>query len=211
MNNSSTQKAFAENKILGISGSPRKSGNSDTLLKQVMKGCSESETSTRTVFLRDIQYSSCTGCEKCRKDKLCTGLDDGLTPLYPDILSSKGLVLVSPSHNYNVTAWMKAFIDRLYCFYEFEESRPRGWSSRLAGQNRKAVIIGICEQEKEEDMGFTLEAMIRPLKALGFDIVDVIGVYGVFDRGKVKENPELLNKLYLTGKELARKIREKEV
>lgn len=91
--------------------------------------------------------------------------------IYPGILESQGLILVSPTHNYNVTAWMKAIIDRLYCFYNFDDKRPRGWSSRLAGQGRKAVLAAICEQKNKDDMGFTLDAMRLPLEALGYEII----------------------------------------
>lgn len=188
-----------ENKILGINGSPRKNGNSDFLLNHLLQNTQEKGISSHAIYLRDHQYSSCIGCEKCQRDKLCTGLKDGLSSLYPLLLSSKGLVLVSPAHNYNVTAWMKAFIDRLYCFYDFANSRPRSWSSRLANQNRKAVIIGICEQEKKEDMGYTIDAMEKPLQALGYEIVSKVPVYGVFDRGAVKNKTEVLNQIDKIG------------
>ncbi len=94
--------------------------------------------------------------------------------VYNHVISSKGLILVSPTHNYNITSWMKAFIDRLYCFYNFTHDRPRSWSSQLANQDRKAIIAAICEQENEEDMGFTIEAMKNPLEALGYEIVGEI-------------------------------------
>ena len=80
--------------------------------------------------------------------------------IYPKIKGAKGLVLLSPTHNYNVTAWMKAFIDRLYCFYNFSARRPGDWSSRLAGQGRKSIIASIGEQRnRKEGVGFTLDAM----------------------------------------------------
>ena len=40
---------------------------------------------------------------------------------------------VLPINHYKITAWMKTFTDRLYCFYEFGEQRPGPWSCRLAG------------------------------------------------------------------------------
>lgn len=61
---------------------------------------------------------------------------------------------------------MKAFIDRLYCFYNLGSDRPRSWSSQFANQNRVAVLAAISEQESSEDMGFTLKAMRMPLEAL---------------------------------------------
>ena len=126
-----------------------------------------------------------------------------MSVLYPEVHQARGLVLVSPTHNYNITSWMKAFIDRLYCFYTFAETRPRAWSSRLAGQGRKAVLAAICEQEDQKDMGFTLEAMRLPLEALGYEIVGELPVFRIFDRGKVKDNGEVLASAKGLGEELA--------
>ncbi len=199
MNRNTTQ-----NTVLGISGSPRKGGNSDILLHYILKGAEAAMMETKPVYLRDIDFSSCTGCERCRKDKICTGLQDGLTPLYPSIQQSDALVLVSPTHNYNITALMKAFIDRLYCFYDFGDARPRPWSSRLAGQGRRAVIAAIAEQEHKEDMGFALEALRLPLEALGYEIVDEVTVFSIFDAGGVKNHPDLLDRAMEAGRRLGR-------
>ncbi|MFC2004247.1 NAD(P)H-dependent oxidoreductase [Chloroflexota bacterium] len=56
------------------------------------------------------------------------------------------MVLISPVYSYNVTALMKAFIDRLYSFYNFSDERPGYWSSQLADQGRKAIIAVVGEQ-----------------------------------------------------------------
>lgn len=196
-----------KNEIFGVSGSPRKNGNSDILLKSIISGVVEENIAANHCNLRDIQFQGCIGCEKCRKDKICTGLIDGMSLIYNKIFSSKGLVLVSPTHNYNVTSWMKAFIDRLYCFYNFKNDRPRSWSSQLAGQGRKAVIAAICEQETKEDMGFTIEAMRKPLEALCYEIVGELSVFRIFDKAKVKQDPKAIEKARELGIKLAKSIR----
>lgn len=192
-----------ESAVFGVGGSPRKNGNSDALLAEILAGVHGKAIAGTGVHLRDIRFSACIGCEKCRKDRICTGLVDGMTVLYPEVHQARGLVLVSPTHNYNITSWMKAFIDRLYCFYVFADSRPRAWTSRLAGQGRKAVLAAVCEQEDQADMGFTLEAMRLPLTALGYEIVGELPVLRVFDRGKVKDDEEVLGAAKRLGEELA--------
>ena len=193
-------------KVLGISASPRKNGNSDVLLKHILKGVNQKEIDAEKIPLRDYHFQPCIGCEKCRKDKSCTGLNDGMQLLYHKLLKSRGLILVSPTHHYNITALMKAFIDRLYCFYNFDDNRPRGWSSRLAGQGRKAVIAAVCEQENRKDMGFTPEAMRLPLEALGYEVVGELTVFGLFDRGIVIKKEEILVKASILGMDLAKSI-----
>lgn len=197
-----------ENTIIGFSGSPRKNGNSDILLKTIMSGVSQEKLPCEFYNLTDIHFKGCIGCEKCRKDKICTGLIDGMSLIYPKLISAKGLVLVSPTHNYNVTSWMKAFIDRLYCFYNFENDRPRSWSSQFAQQNRKAVVAAICEQESVEDMGFTIEAMKKPLEALGYEVVGELPVFKVFDKSKVKNDKKSIDSAFKFGQKLAKHISE---
>jgi len=192
--------------ILGIEGSPRKAGNSHKILDAVLSGAQTTKETSETIHLRDYEYKPCIGCEKCRKDKICTRFNDGMSLLYPKILESKGIVLISPVHNYNVTAWMKAFIDRLYCFYDFNDERPRGWSSRLAGQGRKAVIGAIAEQQEKHDMGFTLDAMRLPLEAHGFEVVAEVQVLNMFDRGIVAKHENVLEQARCAGVKLATEL-----
>ncbi|MCG6911288.1 MAG: flavodoxin family protein [Deltaproteobacteria bacterium] len=189
--------------VFGLSGSPRINGNSDILLKNILSGVAQENVVSDYLNLTQVKFQGCIGCEKCRKDKICTGLLDGMSLIYKKIISSKGLVLVSPTHNYNVTSWMKAFIDRLYCFYNFENDRPRSWSSRHSNQGRKAVIAAVCEQESVDDMGFTLEAMKRPIEALGYEIIGELPVFRIFDKGKVKDDKHAISSAYRLGKELA--------
>ena len=115
-------------------------------------------------------------------------------------------MLISPVHNYNITAWTKAFIDRLCCFYEFEETLPRQWSSNLAGQGRKGVIAAIAEQESMHDMGFALEAMRFPLEAMGYEIVSEILVLRIFDRSGIKSHPDTLEGAKLSSRLLVKAI-----
>lgn len=192
--------------VLGVGGSPREGGNSDLLLRETLAGVAEQGVETETVQLRELAFQGCIGCERCRKTGVCTGLKDDLTTLYPRLIQAQGLVLISPTHNYNVTAWMKAFIDRLYCFYEFDDGRPRGWSSRFAGQGRKAFVAAVCEQSDASDLGFTLEAMLRPLDALGYEVVGDLAVLGVFDEGAVAAKQDVMTKARESGVKLAQSL-----
>lgn len=194
--------------VLAVSASPRKGGNTDIIIiKQIIAGLNTENITTESANHSSIGFSGCVGCEKCRKDKVCTKLQDGMSVLYPSIINSKGLILVSPVHNYNITSWMKAFIDRLYCFYEFDNTtRPRQWSSRLANQNRKVVIAAVCEQDNMDDLGFAIEAMQRPMEALGFEIVGRLPVFNSFEKGAVKKQKEIMDKAFELVIQLGRQL-----
>jgi len=189
--------------ILGVSGSPRKRSNSEALLGRILGEAKAAGAVTASCRLRDYSISPCLGCELCRKDGECTALDDDMQIIYPQLMDAAGLVLVSPVHNYNVSALVKTFIDRLYRFYDFEDARPRPWSSRLAGQGRKAVIVAVGEQPDPESMGVVMEAMRLPLTALGFDIVGELLAYPFFDAGAVADDPNVTAKARDLGRDLA--------
>jgi len=193
-------------KILGLSGSPRQGGNSDIILDHLLKGASEAGASVRKVCLRDYAIHGCVGCEMCRKDRVCRRFQDGMQLLYPMIEESYGMVLGSPTYNYNVTPEVKAFIDRLYPIYDFNDERPRGYTSQLAGQGRKAVVFAVCEQEDIKDMGVTLPAMAGPLKALGYEVLRELPVLLSFEKGAVKQQPDKLEEAYREGQRLAEEL-----
>lgn len=191
-------------KVLGIGGSPRKGGNSDILLKRMLAGVRDEGVETEEIQLRDYQFQPCIGCERCRKDKHCTGLLDGMQLIYPKIEEAIGLIVISPIYSYNMTALMKAFIDRLYAFYNFSEQRPGHWASRLEKQGRKAIIAAVGEQPNETGgMDLTLETFRRSINALGHDIIGELPVMGVFHKGKIKDLPEVLDQAESLGRRLA--------
>jgi len=192
-------------KVLGIGGSPRKGGNSDILLKHILKAAANGGAATDEVQLRDYHFQPCNACERCRKDKECTGLQDGMQLIYPKIREAKGMVVISPIYSYNVTALMKSFIDRLYSFYYFSDERPGQWSSQLADQGRKAIIAVVGEQATREEggMDLTLETMRRSIIALGYEVVDELPVLGIFHKGRVKEYPQILEQAESMGERLA--------
>jgi len=196
--------------VLGIGGSPRKDGNSDILLDRVLQGARQAGATTEAVQLRDLSFQSCIGCERCRRDKRCTGLQDDMQGVYPMVERSRGIVAVSPIHGYTVSALVKAFIDRLYCYYDFAEPRPGPVASRLAGQGRQGVIVAVGEQSSWEfgGMDSTLAILRRNLDFLGFQVIGELPVLGVFERAKVLKRPEMLAAAEELGSNLGRLLNE---
>lgn len=108
--------------ILGICGSPRKTGSTTRFALgkslEAVRGHSP-ELKTRLVALSDYSFSGCRGCNtRCREGLDCA-LDDDyrnrIMPLlaHPEV---KGLILASPVYFGSVSAQMKAFIDRSLVF-----------------------------------------------------------------------------------------------
>jgi multimeric flavodoxin WrbA len=174
-----------EQKVLLVSGSPRPGGNTDTILDMCATALHERSVPTVTVRLCDIELHPCTGCEACRKTKTCSRFSDGMTDLYPIIENCRGLIIASPTYNYTVTPEIKAFIDRYYPYFDFEEPRPGPYRPRLAGRGRLMIPIGICEQNEASEMRYTIPVMRDALEVIGYETVTEIAVTGHFYAGTV--------------------------
>ncbi len=191
-------------KILGISGSPRAGGNTDVLLEALLSGAAAEGAQTEALHLRNCAIFPCTGCERCRKDLTCTRFYDSMHLIYPKIEAADGLILGSPTYNYNITPEMKAFIDRLYPYYRFSEERPGPWSTYFAGQGKQALVFTVAEQNDPAERGFAVEAMQRPIEALGFALADILQAEGYFAKGAVAKDPALKERARETGRRFAR-------
>jgi multimeric flavodoxin WrbA len=193
-------------KTLLVSGSPRKGGNTETILKKIAEALEDSGIETELIHLESYSIHPCIGCEQCRRDMTCTQFLDGMHLLYPKIEESLGLVLGSPTYNYNITPYMKAFIDRMYPYFDFTNPRPGPYSSRLAGQGRKLLTVGVCEQKDASEMGYTIPAMSEPVKVLGYEVTSELQAIGHFAKGSVKKNTSLLEEAAEAGRLLARAL-----
>jgi len=196
-------------RVLAIAGGYRAGGNSDLLLSSFCRGVESANADVRVVYLRDLSFTSCIGCELCKDAHRCLRFHDHLTPLYETIEACGAIVLASPAYNYNVTAIMKAFLDRLYPFYDFTTEHPRGYSSHLAGEDvRHAAVLSVGEQLDPKDMGFTLEAMAQPLEALGYSVEERMPAYGFFERGALRRDARLMEEIGKRGAAFGARLRK---
>lgn len=197
-------------KVLGIVGSKRKNGNTAYLVETSLKAVENDEISTEIIYLGDYNIKGCTGCEGCQKSYTCI-INDDMQKLYPKILEADALILGSPTYFYNITSDMKAFIERLYAHQVFAQDDRSVWSSITEVLGGKyAVVIAICEQNNEKDMGFTSDAMTMPLEALGYRVVDTVKVLHAFKKDDTKHNHELEEKVVRAGIKLGKTMSLKE-
>lgn len=104
-------------KAILINASPRKGGNTATLLDKVREGLEEGGCETKTVHLGAISFTGCKGCLACKvKGSRCNGLcalRDGLRPVLEEVLAADVLVLGSPVYFHAPTALARAFTERM--------------------------------------------------------------------------------------------------
>lgn len=197
-------------KVLGVVGSRRKKGNTSVLIQEALKPFETAGFQTELVFLGDYNIKSCNGCEGCKDTFKCI-IDDDMQKLYQSILASEAIILGSPTYFYNITAEMKAFIDRCYCFDIFDEKDRSVWISLNEALGIKyAAVIAVNEQETEEDMGFTVEAMTRSLEALGYRVVSTVKAHHLFKAGEALNNKTLMGEARKAGEKLLKTLQLKE-
>ena len=100
-------------KVLGISGSPRANGNTDTLLKHVLHLFEREGFSTEFVALRDLRIDHCRSCRKCLSLGMCV-VEDDMIELGSRMVSSHVIVIATPVHFDNVSSLTKTFMDRTW-------------------------------------------------------------------------------------------------
>jgi len=113
-------------KLLAISCSPRRDGNTELMLKEATRGASEAGAEVEFIRLRDLEISSCLECLSCHKDGRCVVRDDMQT-LYPKLIEMDGLIFGSPIFFMGITAWGKAFVDRCQPFWAMKYVLKRGF------------------------------------------------------------------------------------
>lgn len=192
--------------VLGLVGSERKNGNTDTLVQHVLQGVISCGIDTELIHLSDLDFSPCNGCEGCRDSFRCVKKDDMQT-VYDKLNMADGIVLGSPTYFYNMTAITKAFIERLYCYCIFDETDRSIWlSHRELFGAKYAVTVAICEQNNIEDMGYTATAMDRSLQSVGYRIVEGMKVLHLFNKNDSKKDADILDSATAAGIKLAKTI-----
>lgn len=101
-------------KVLGINGSPRKDGNTATLIKIVFSELTKEGIETELVQLSENRVEGCKACRACHKNrnKQCVITDDFFNECLAKMIASDGIILGSPVYSAGVTSQMKALIDR---------------------------------------------------------------------------------------------------
>ena len=100
-------------KVIGINGSPRKSGNTEILIKTVFTELEKEGIETEFIQLGGKPIHGCTACLKCREmqDKHCHIKNDAINEIIAKMVEADGIILGSPVYFADITTEMKALID----------------------------------------------------------------------------------------------------
>lgn len=178
-------------KVLILSSSPRRGGNSDTLCNEFMRGATEAGNEAEKVFLRDKTIHYCTGCSTCSQyGKPCPQEDDA-AKIIDKMLAADVIVLATPVYFYAMSAQLKTMLDR--CCGLYTEMKNKEFYFLAAGaegddnrQNLKRVFDNL--------MGF-IDCLEHPV------VRGKVLATGVWHVGEIKGNPAL-EEAYKMGKQI---------
>ncbi len=176
-----------ENKhVLGIVGSPRRQGNTETLVDAILASAVEQGATSEKIILNELDIAPCQACNGCLRTGKCVHEDD-MRKLLPLMEKSDVWVLGTPIYWWGPTAQFKTFIDR---WYGIDQRKFQG----------KQIITAIPMGGGDENYAQHTIGMIKDIcNYLGMKYVETVVVAGMNGRSSVRENTRVLESARAVG------------
>lgn len=174
-------------KVLIISGSPRKNGNTQALCDNFYRGAAEAGNEVEMISLSGKKIGFCTACYACHNGA-CPQHDDA-PEIVQKMLGADVIVLATPVYFYTMSAQLKALIDRSVMVYPKIEKKEFFF------------LMAMADTEEKNFLG-TVEAL-RGFAACCENSVErgIISAAGVYEAGEIAGHPALLE-AYEAGKSI---------
>ncbi|WMI95401.1 flavodoxin family protein [Bacteroides fragilis] len=179
-------------KVLILSSSPRRGGNSDTLCDGFMRGATEAGNEVKKVFLRDKTIHYCTGCGVCSQYKKPCPQKDDAAEIIEKMLSADVIVLATPVYFYAMSAQLKTLLDRC-CGPYTEMINKEFYFLASAAEGKEGLPY--LEHVFDNLMGF-IDCLENPV------VKGKVLATGVWHVGEIKGNPAL-TEAYEMGKQIS--------
>lgn len=176
-------------KVLIISSSPRKNGNSETLAASFAKGAQEAGHQVETVFLREKQIGFCKGCLACLKLGHCVIQDDAVE-IAAKMHDANVLVFATPVYYYCVSGQLKTMLDRANPLFGTDYAFT------------KAYLLATAAEDEPETVEGTVKAVQGWVDCFGrCELAATVFAGGVNGIGDIAGHPAL-DTAYQTGREV---------
>jgi len=188
-----------ELKVLGITGSPRRGGNTDLLLGEVMRGAASRGAKVKTIILNDLKIAPCQHCDGCLETGRCKGEDD-MQVVYRELEDADRLVLASPIQFMGVTAQAKAMIDRCQALWarKYILKQPPLGNRR----ERKGLFISVGGRSSASLFEPALVTVQTLFRILDVTYAGELLFSGIDEKGAIAKHPDALRQAFLTGQKL---------
>ncbi len=142
-------------RVLVLSASPRRGGNSDLLCDQFMKGTQQAGHQAEKIFLKDKTINYCTGCGTCINGKKCCPQKDDMAEVLDKMIAADVIVMATPVYFYTMNAQMKTLIDRTCARYTEISNKDFYFIVAAADSSKRAM-----ERTLEGFRAFTLTSQV---------------------------------------------------
>ena len=132
--------------ILGISGSPKKSGFTNLLLDEALDGARAGGARTRKIILNDLVFRPCQECDGCKKTGICVYGDD-MKDVYEKLIEADALIVATPVYFGTVTAQLKTMIDRCQSVWVSKYVLNKSTEGK---RERKGALICVAGKDNED-------------------------------------------------------------
>lgn len=124
-----------------VCGSPRRNGNSAALAAAVAAGLESVGDRAQLIFADDVVSGFLRDCRTCRREDGECGIDDEFrAAFFKRLLPAEGLILATPVYWYGMSAQMKAFLDRMFCYAAASYPRSGEVVAQLMGKRVGLVL-----------------------------------------------------------------------
>ena len=173
-------------KVLILSGSPRKNGNSDMLCNEFARGAIEAGHEVEKIRVAEKNIGYCRACYACRGTGVCAIKDD-MAEVLQKMIDADVLVLASPVYFYSIDAQLKALIDRTVARWTEVKNKEFYYIVTAADSGNEAAETTLACFRGYADC-------VNGAKEMGI----VYGM-GVYEKGKVKDR-QAMNEAYEMGR-----------
>ncbi len=183
--------------IIAIYGSPRRKGNTATLMKQVVEGAREADAHVEEIVLRDLSISPCLEIYKCKEAGECAIKDD-FQGVRDKILAADGLMLASPIFFYTVSAHVKIFMDRcqsLWVRKYWVDKTPFGQKSF----RRKGLFLSVGATRGKRLFDGSLLTVKYFFDVFDAELCDALLYRGLDFQGDAQKHPDYLSEAREAG------------
>ena len=189
--------------VLGISGSPRRHGNTETLLDSFLDGARAAGASVEKVVLRDLDYTPCKGCNACHKTGECIVQDDAIM-LFDKILAADCMAVASPIYSMGITAELKGLIDRGQYLWARKFILKNLYFSHDHIKKHKGLFISTAGLSWDNVFDAAFPAIPAFFNGTGFDYYDNIIANRMDEHGGIKNHPTALSDAFEKGQTVVR-------
>lgn len=166
-------------RVLGIVGSPRRGGNTEILVDEVLTGAATAGALTEKVILDELDIAPCRACNTCRKSGECVQQDD-MQGLLERMQHSQVWVLGTPVYWWGPTAQFKAFLDRWY------------GAKQVRFEGRHVILAIPLGGGSANYARHTVGMLSDVLEYLGIELVATVLAPGAYRLGAVRGHTDTL-------------------